>query len=508
MMKLFYSILFISSWTISIGQQELQLSEYLDAVDTFFQQNVKDGFVDYASISTDDSQLKKLVMTIEAIPLSKLNAAEKQAFLINSYNILVIDQVIDNYPVSSVKEIPGFFNRKSYAVGGAKMTLDQIEKDILLKEYKDSRFHFVLICGAKDCPEIWDRAYRPDNLDQQLEERTTAVLNDARFVKVSEKGVGLSEIFRWNRFEFGGSNKTIEYINRYRAEKIGTDLNPYYYEYDWTLNDVKYSFDSSYEVSNNSFRYVTSAAIPKGGIEVKLFNNLYSQIEGGGDPSDARSTYFTSSLSFLYGTSNRFNIGFATRYRRVLNNTIPSSPFDIFGGLNEGFGRQGITAFGPQIRWAPFKRLSNFSIQSSLTFPIGNELSGGGSGPFLDWAGPVFWTQFFNDKSIGDKFSLFTEIDLLIEEIGGAGKANRVSTPMTVIFSWFPKKNFTIYGLAGYSPFLVKPYDYFTQFGVGMKYQLSRNFEIEILATDFSNKYLNSVEGSAATYNFGFRYSR
>ena len=196
------------------------------------------------------------------------------------------------------------------------------------------------------------------------------------------------------------------------------------------------------------------------------------------------------------------------RYRRVANSFGMTSALDVFQSL-ERSGRHGLTAFGPQIRWAPVKNWTNFSIQSSLTFPIGENLSGGSGADFLDWSGPVFWTQFFNDRPIGDEFSLFTEIDFLIEEIGGSGKANRVSTPMTGIISWFPSKNFTIYGLLSFSPYLVQPFDYFRQYGMGMKYQFSPNFEFELLYTDFSNEFLSSsYAGQASTYNIGFRYSR
>lgn len=507
-MKIFCKFLIICFPYFVFSQETNSLQLFEEQTDQFLLKYVADGYVEYKDIMKDPVELKSLLNQIQEMPLTDFSEAQRQSFYINAYNLIVIDQVVKNYPVNSVMDIPGFFDRTKYIVAGTSMSLNKIEKDILLKEYKDSRFHFVLICGAMDCPKLWKHAIRWDNLNDILESRSKMVLNDTTFLRKTNQGIGLSEIFKWNRFEFNGKEDMIEFINSYRDEPILPDDNIYYYDYDWTLNDTRFSSESYGHNGNNSYRYVTSAAVPKGGIEVKIFNNLYSQIEGTGEALDNRSTYFTSSISFLYGISNRFNLGFASRYRRVLNNQLPSSVFDVFGALSEGNGRQRVSAFGPQIRWAPFKSLSNFSIQSSFTFPIGQDLSGGSSSPFLDWSGPVFVTQFFNDKSIGDKFSLFTEIDLWIEEIGGSEKANRVSTPMTVIFSWFPKKNFTVYGLVGYSPYIEAPYDYFTQLGMGVKYQLSPQFEIEVLATDFSNRYLNSISGSAATYNIGFRYSR
>jgi hypothetical protein len=485
-----------------VGQGIYDIETFEDRADQFMGRYVKDGFVDYKAIVDERGELNALIDQIKQIDYKIHTPTENKAYFINVYNVLVIDQIVNHYPTTSVKDIPGFFQRAEFTVGGNLMTLNYIEKFILLDTYDDSRLHLVLVCGAKDCPRLWNKAFRSKNLEEQMITRSQMILNDPNFIMITEKGVGLSEIFKWNIYEFGGKNDVIKFINLYREEPIASSAKTFYYDYDWTLNDVKFSNNKDNTIGNNSFRYVTSAAIPKGGVEIKLFNNLYSQFEDWGSHTKYRSTYFTTSISFLYGSSNRFNVGFVSRYRRV-RNSVGESALAIFKN-----SRQGITAFGPQVRWAPSESWPNLSIQSSLTFPLGSELSGGTGISFLDWSGPVFITQFFNDKSIGDKFSLFTEIDLLIEEIGGSGKANRISTPITGIFSWFPVKNFTIYGLVGYSPYYVKPYDYFIQLGLGMKFQLSPDFEIEILLTDFSNRYLNLVDGNAATYNLGFRYSR
>ena len=115
---------------------------------------------------------------------------------------------------------------------------------------------------------------------------------------------------------------------------------------------------------NNSSRYIVSSTIPKGGVEVKIFNNLYTQKTGSKENLTDRSTFFTTSLSFLYGLNNRFNIGFNTRYRRVKNDRLPSSPFSVLGGGEGVSARQGLTAFGPQIRYAPVKKWFRIALES------------------------------------------------------------------------------------------------------------------------------------------------
>ena len=85
---------------------------------------------------------------------------------------------------------------------------------------------------------------------------------------------------------------------------------------------------------------------------------------------------------------------------------------------------------------------------------------------------------------------------------------NRFSTPATVIFSYFPTPMTTIYVLTNFSPFWQSDFDYFAQAGVGAKYQITRNFELELLYTAFTNEFLADINGNATTFNFGIRINR
>ena len=115
----------------------------------------------------------------------------------------------------------------------------------------------------------------------------------------------------------------------------------------------------------------------------------------------------------------------------------------------------------------------------------------------------------FNDFPIGTNFSFFTEVDLLLEDIGREeeGRLNRLSTPVTLIYSYFPNPQTTLYVLGNYSPFWQENYDYFWQAGVGTKYQFTRQLELELSYTYFSNQFLAQNMGRAATYNLGVRFN-
>ena len=513
MKKLISSFVFMSVVFSTVFAQRALSPSFFEKADAFFKKNVEQGLVDYASLKTD-AQLKGLIKIIAQADVSQANDATKQAFYINAYNLNVIDQAVALYPLNSVQSATKFFDRKAITVGGQKLSLNQLEKEKLLKPYGDARFHFVLVCGALGCPPITSFAYTPALLSKQLDQQTRIAINNPQFIQLdaASKRVAISKIFQWYVGDFGGNTKSVlKFINEYRSDKIPAGYKVDYYEYDWTLNEQRSqgSSDSNPSLGANASRYVVSAAIQKGSIEVKWFNNLYTQRTGNEGNLTDRSTFLTSSLSFLYGLNSRLNVGFNLRYRHVRNDNLPSS---ALGVLSLGDGpdrRQGITAVGPQIRYAPFEGLPNFSIQSAFLFATGSDLAGSNDQPYIDWNGSSWNTQFFNDFSLGNSFSLFTEIDVLLEDIGAKedGHINRFSTPATVILSYFPNPKTTLYALSGFSPYWQSDFDYFAQGGFGAKYQFTPKLELELLYTAFTNKFLSDTGGKAATYNLGLRFN-
>ncbi|WP_187270929.1 DUF547 domain-containing protein [Neolewinella aurantiaca] len=528
------------------GSPERLQGDFIADTDALLKRYVKQGRIDYTGIKASDD-LKPLISKIAQTDLASLKGNAKKAFLINAYNLLVINQVLENYPLASVLDVNGFFDAKKQTVGGRKVTLNQLEKDLLLKEFKDARLHFVLVCGALGCPPITNFAYTPDRLEAQLTKQTQLALNNPSFLRVNGDKAALSKIFEWYASDFGGNKAAvIAFINKYRDEAVPANAKVSYYEYDWTLNKtsgraaaekkekmeaidamekealaegtegrgemdmeermgleqpLQNSLSSPPGGGNNSARYVVSSTIRKGSAEIKLFNNLYSQ-EAAGE----RSSFFTASLSALYGVTNRFNAGIDLRYRRVRYDE--AGAVSNFAVLSDGgtFSRTAISGFGPKVRIAPFNNLPNFSIQSALWIPLADDLEGNEGGRFTDWNKPTWFTQVFNDFPIGSNFSLFAEVDFTLEDIGSEDTdANRFSTPLTGILSYFPTPKATLYGLASYAPYWQEDYDYFYQLGVGAKYQFTPNFEVELLAVAFETEFLNSVDGNAGTVNLGIR---
>ncbi|MBO0360300.1 DUF547 domain-containing protein [Hymenobacter sp. BT186] len=204
----------------------------------------KAGEVNYGAIQRDPQQLDDLLQDIASYDTKAwASQADLYAFYLNAYNVLVIGEIVANYPLTSVQQMPGFFDKKQMLVAGEKMTLDQLEHNKLRKLYDDPRLHFVLVCGTTSCPRLSREAYTGKELFVQLNTQTQRVLQDPAFVQVDAvaKTVKLPEIFKWYEAEFSSKGKTgLAYINQYRSENsVPASFSTDYYSYDWRLNDQK-----------------------------------------------------------------------------------------------------------------------------------------------------------------------------------------------------------------------------------------------------------------------------
>lgn len=217
------------------------VEDFTQATDKFLQDNVKNGLVNYKGIKQNFSKVDQLYQEIGNISLKNVSDTAQKAFYINAYNVIVIHQIAKAYPVNSPMDIDGFFDKTKHKVAGETLTLNQIEKEKLLKTYNDPRVHFALVCAAISCPPLNDAAYEDQTLDRQLAARTELALNNADFIKVNEsqKKVEISKIFEWYQDDFTwGGHTVLEYINQYRNKKIPSNYKVDYYEYNWQLNDT------------------------------------------------------------------------------------------------------------------------------------------------------------------------------------------------------------------------------------------------------------------------------
>lgn len=93
-----------------------------------------DGRVDYRALRESEAftALTSLAPALAHLrPTDLPTDAERLAFFINLYNVLAIHGVLALGIERSVMEVPAFFSKVAYRVGGELLTLDRIENGVL-----------------------------------------------------------------------------------------------------------------------------------------------------------------------------------------------------------------------------------------------------------------------------------------------------------------------------------------------------------------------------------------
>ncbi len=408
----FIKIIFLFLVPVMFGQNK-NIGNYFEKSDIFFSKFVTDGLVDYDAVYSDRTEINELIKLMLGIDIDELNNPEtKKAFLINAYNLFVIDEISKRENINSPRDIPGFFNYIKHQIGGKEYSLDEIEKQLLFKEYGDPRFHFVLVCAAISCPEIVNYAYKPFNVDSALNAKTIRTVNDSKHIKVNNrtKTIYLSKIFDWYADDFSENGKTvIDFINTYRKNKLDKNYSIKYMPYNWSLNKLS-------KHSTIDLQYLSpSALLPVGQFEIKIFNNLYTQTSYYNSETENieqgnRSNFLTSIIAATYGLNSSINLGVDAWFRSSSEISESSSPFSLFG-FNANRQRTAISRIGPRIKFVPFNNgvLHNVSIQSSFLIPTVSNLSGTDKYFYLDDDAYLFINQFLYDATLKNGLSLYVE---------------------------------------------------------------------------------------------------
>jgi len=214
--------------------------------------------VDYAGLKSDPAPLDRYLALLSKVTQKEFDGFlknEQIAFLINAYNAFTLKLIRDGYDenLRSIRDLGGFISspwKKSFfSLLGEERNLDWIEHDTLRRKYGDNRVHFALNCASVGCPRLWNKAWRPQKLEELFEDACRAFLSDAnrnRYDKAS-KTIYISKMFDWYKEDFGGNNAGIRsFVSKYmtRDPKIAEEIRMpvtkiEFLEYDWNLNAKK-----------------------------------------------------------------------------------------------------------------------------------------------------------------------------------------------------------------------------------------------------------------------------
>jgi len=236
--------------SMKLSQAEAQwdrlLSKYVAPVDA---QGV--ARFDYAALGANAAERKILddyIAYLEQQKPSTMTSAEATAYWANLYNALTVELIVDNYPVESIRKIKsgafsiGPWGRKVSKVEGQTLTLNNIEHDILRKQFPSPHIHYMVNCASIGCPNLKNGIWRAETLDADRDLAARAFINSSRGVSISGQALKISSIYKWFKEDFGTNKENVlAHLNDFADTELKTAINSGAriegYAYDWALNE-------------------------------------------------------------------------------------------------------------------------------------------------------------------------------------------------------------------------------------------------------------------------------
>ena len=231
------------------------------------------GLVNYGNLEVNPKKLDDFLHALAQVhpeDFTKWPVPQQIAFWINAYNSLTLKAVIDHYPIkasfwrslkfprNSIRQIPGVWTDLQFPVMGRRMTLDEIEHDILRRKFNEPRIHMALVCAAMGCPALRPEPYVGEKLNDQLNDQARRFLANPKKFKIDrqEGQVYLSPIFKWFGEDFVRTYGTTAGFSRFPPQERAVlnfiqnylskadqdylfkgDYAISYLGYDWSLNE-------------------------------------------------------------------------------------------------------------------------------------------------------------------------------------------------------------------------------------------------------------------------------
>jgi hypothetical protein len=224
------------------------------AFDALLAAHVVGGMVDYDAFAKSP-EFPKYLDSLAKADITPLSKAERLAFWINTYNAYTIQLIVSHHERDSIHNInktfgikgKGPWHEKLVKAAGQVYHLDNVEHDVIRKQFAEPRIHFALVCAAMSCPPLRSQAYTGERLVAQLTDQAKRFLLETpsqNRVDTKTRTVHGSMIYvSYYREDFGATDAAIGlYLARFHPDGpekqllLGGRFRLVATEYDWTLN--------------------------------------------------------------------------------------------------------------------------------------------------------------------------------------------------------------------------------------------------------------------------------
>lgn len=178
--------------------------------------------------------LDAYVRSISSVKPTQLSKDEQLAYWLNLRNLLVVQAIAAETPVRNLKNARGDFDapgdmwtRKRVTVEDVSVSIDDIERNIILKNWNNPNLIYGLYQGVKGgAGFVPPKAFKGTSIEEDLRSRAAYYINLHRTLRVKKSDVRTSAIYDWYKASlFGGDDQQIiAHLKSHAQDRLAEDL--------------------------------------------------------------------------------------------------------------------------------------------------------------------------------------------------------------------------------------------------------------------------------------------
>jgi hypothetical protein len=171
--------------------------------------------IDYTGVA-QDARFGAYLRALDVATLESLAPAEQLALLINAYNALCVNLIVQHEkhhpsePLSSITKIKGVWDLPQ-ALLGRPTSLNEIEHKMLRGCWDEPAIHYCINCASASCPDLRNEAFAASRLREQMRDQAAKLFaNRNKGLRWDGRTLTLSRILYWFADDFGGPQQAAE----------------------------------------------------------------------------------------------------------------------------------------------------------------------------------------------------------------------------------------------------------------------------------------------------------
>lgn len=142
----------------------------------------------------EKGQLKSYIEAMEEIDPRYYPYEDQLAYWLNLYNAITVSFLVD---AEEFKDISNHREKRVVKIAGKDLSQRDIAENILMPIWQDSSLHFLMSCGALDCPPVPHEVFTPSNARKKAGPAMEAYLSGPQGLKLESGTLYLPRAFEY-----------------------------------------------------------------------------------------------------------------------------------------------------------------------------------------------------------------------------------------------------------------------------------------------------------------------